>query len=259
MTVLPTIDSVLNTADTTNNLVGKFVISPIINLGIAGFEFDIFEEHKVELQSDITDHFVEDNSTIQDQISIKPKRVTLRGFVGELVNEVADPKTQIEELTEKLTIISSYIPVVTGSARQLQNQIQDGNLNTEAGIDSAIGTGVDLFQAYKELNPPNSKQAKAYNFFQALFNAKQLVAVDTPFGFMKDMAIENIITIQGNNSYLTDFAVTLKEFRTAETKLVDFDNNKNQGRVKGQKSPEKDQGTAQGKQVESSTLFNIFN
>ena len=253
----PSIDSILNTADTTNNLVGKFVISPIINLGIAGFEFDIFEEHKVELQSDITDHFVEDNSTIQDQIAIKPKKVTLRGFVGEVVNATQTPKSELVELAEKLTIINSYVPVITKGARQLQNQIQGGNLNTESGINSAIGTGVDLFQAYKELNPPNSKQAKAYNFFQALFNAKQLVAIDTPFGFMKDMAIENIVTIQGNNAYITDFSVTLKEFRTAETKLVNFDSNKNQGRTKGQKSPTKDQGTAQGVKRNSSLLKDI--
>jgi hypothetical protein len=254
---LPSLDSTLNVADTTNGLVNKFVVSPVVNLGIAGFEFDIFEEHKVELQSDITDHFVEDNSTIQDQIAIKPRRVTLRGFVGELVEERADPKSEVVELAEKLTIINSYIPVVTGAAKQLQNTIQNGNLNTEAGVTDAVGTGVDLFQAYKELNPPDSKQAKAYNFFQALFNAKQLVSVDTPFGFMKDMAIENIISIQGDNAYITDFAVTLKEFRTAETKLVDFDSNKNQGRAGGQKSAEKDQGTAQGVKKDVSLLSKI--
>lgn len=256
---LPSLDSILKTADTTNELVGKFIVSPVVNLGIAGFEFDIFEEHKVELQSDITDHFVEDNSTIQDQISIKPRRVTLRGFVGELVDERTAPKSEVTELAEKLTIINSYIPVITGAARQLQNTIQEGNLTTESGITDAVGTGVDLFQAYKELNPPDSKQAKAYNFFQALFNAKQLVSVDTPFGFMKDMAIENIISIQGDNAYITDFAVTLKEFRTAETKLVDFDSNKNQGRTSGQKSEEKDQGVAQGVKKNISAAKNLLN
>ena len=44
------LSTALNTVDTTSELVGKFVISPILNLGIAGFEFDIFEEHKAEQQ-----------------------------------------------------------------------------------------------------------------------------------------------------------------------------------------------------------------
>ena len=34
--------SILQTADTANNLINKFVVSPVVNLGIAGFEFDIF-------------------------------------------------------------------------------------------------------------------------------------------------------------------------------------------------------------------------
>lgn len=259
MTTNPlTLDTALNAADTTNNLVGKFVVSPVLNLGVAGFEFDIFEEHKSEKQAEITDHFVEDNSTIQDHIAIKPEKITLRGFVGELVEQRADPKSEITEIAEKLTVINSYIPVVTGAARQLRNQIQEGNLTTVNGVEDAVGTGVDLFQAYKELNPPNTKQAKAFNFFKALFEAKQLVAVDTPFGFFSDMAIENMVSIQGNNAYIMDFAITLKKFRTADVQLVDFDTKKRQGRAANQVAEEKDQGTAKGKQEDSSLLFKGF-
>jgi len=245
----------LETAQVTNNLINRFVVSPVVNLGIAGFAFDTFEEHKSELQSDITDHFVEDNSTIQDHIAIKPKKITLRGFVGELVEERATPKSEVVELFEKLTIINSYVPVITDAAKQL-NSLIDVSLETkEDAIDATIGAGVDLFQAYKTLNPPDTKQAKAYNFFRALFDAKQLVAVDTPFGFMSDMAIENIVSIQGDNAYIMDFAVTLKEFRTAETKLVEFNEKIRQGRSGNQISEEKDQGTAKGKQEDASLAY----
>lgn len=252
---LPSVESTLNAADTTNNLVNKFVVSPIVNLGIAGFAFDIFEEHKSELTANITDHFVEDNSTRQDHIAILPEKFTLRGFVGEVVDERAEPKSEIAELTEKLTIINSYIPVVTGAARQLNSLITDSGRTKEELIEQSIGTGVDLFQAYKELNPPDTKQAKAYNFFQALFNAKQLVAVDTPFGFKSDFAIENVISIQGDNKYITDFAVVLKEFRVASTQLVDFDAKQAQGRAANQKAEEVDQGTTNGVPRNASVAF----
>jgi hypothetical protein len=245
----------LNALDTTNSLVNKFVVSPLVNLGIAGFAFDIFTEHKSEQQAEITDHFVEDNSTIQDHIAIKPSKFTLRGFVGELVDTRADPKSKIQELTEKLTIINSYLPVITGAAKQLNNTVKNGNLTTADGVEDAVGTGVDLFQAYKTLNPPDTKQAKAYNFFRALFDAKQLVAVDSPFGFIGDMAIENIVSIQADNKYITDFAVTLKKFRTASTELVDFDEKKAQGRASNQKSETKDQGKANGTPRNSSLAF----
>jgi hypothetical protein len=247
--------SVLNAAGTTNQLVNKFIVSPIVNLGIAGFAFDIFEEHKVELQAEITDHFVEDNSTVQDHIAIKPDRVTLRGFVGELIDDTADPKSTAQELAEKLTIINSYIPVVTNAAKQLNSAVTAGKASTVDGVEQSVGAGVDLFQAYKELNPPDTRQAKAYNFIKALFQAKQLVSIDTPFGFMPDMAIENVVTLQADNKYITDFAVTLKKFRQVTTELVDFDIKKNQGRASNQKSDTKDQGTANGVQRNSSFAF----
>ena len=255
MAALTTTDKILNTADTSNELINKYVVSPIVGLGIAGFAFDIFEEHKAELQSDITDHYVEDNTAIQDQIANKPLKFTLRGFVGELVDERADPKSTVQELTEKLTIINSYIPVVTNAAKQVNSLIQNRKTNTtNENIDETIGTGVDLFKAYKELNPPDSKQAKAYNFFRALRDAKQLVGVDTPFGFVRDMAIENIIAIQGDNAFITDFSVTLKQIRTAKSKIVDFDTTQYQGRTNNQKAEEADKGKAEGKKIDQSII-----
>jgi hypothetical protein len=204
----------LETAEITNNLVNKYIVTPVVNLGIAGFEFDIFEEHKSELQAEITDHFVEDNSTRQDHIAIKPERFTLerftlRGFVGELVDRQAGAKSEITELAEKLTIINSYIPVVTGFAKQLNKTIEANKVSVVDSVDETIGTGVDLFQAYKELNPPDTLQAKGYNFFQALFRAKQLISVETPFGFKSDYAIENVIATQGDNKYISEFSVQL--------------------------------------------------
>jgi len=251
-----TLDTPLEKVALTSNLVNKFVVSPIVNLGIAGFAFDIFEEHKSEQQAEITDHFAEDNSTIQDHIAIKPNKITLRGFVGELVEEAGNAKSEVVELVEKLAIINSYVPVVTGAASQLNSLLNISKKTKEDALAQTVGTGVDIFKAFKELNPPDTKQAKAFNFFKAMFEAKQLVSVDTPFGFMSDMAIENIISIQGDNTYITDFSITLKEYRTASTKLVDFDSKKRQGRASNQGADLKDQGVAKGKEL-SSAAYDI--
>lgn len=256
MAALPSLGTALNQADTANQLVNKYVVSPVVGLGIAGFAFDIFEEHKVELISDITDHFVEDNSAIQDHIANKPLKFTLRGFVGEVIEEKAEPKSDIQELTEKLTTINSYIPAITGAARQVNDLIKNRNTNSTAeNVSDAVGTGVDLFKTFKELNPPDSRQAKAYNFFKALRDAKQLLGVDTPFGFVRDMAIENLTAVQSDNAYITDFAVTLKQIRTAKTQLVDFDKTQYQGRANNQKAEEADQGKAEGVKVRSASLL----
>src|SRR6266576_7254366 len=47
-------------------------------------------EQTASLQSDITDHYIEDNTALQDQIALKPEETTTHGFIGEL-NDVAPP------------------------------------------------------------------------------------------------------------------------------------------------------------------------
>lgn len=54
--------------------------------GIAGFLFDIRGEESAEVSSEITDHYVEDNTAIQDQVALKPEIITVRGMVAELTN-----------------------------------------------------------------------------------------------------------------------------------------------------------------------------
>lgn len=60
--------------------------------GIAGFLFDIRQEETIELNSDITDHYVEDNTAIQDQVALKPEMITLRGLVAELSTHSPTPE-----------------------------------------------------------------------------------------------------------------------------------------------------------------------
>lgn len=53
--------------------------------GIGGFVFDIPEESRIDCRSQITPHFVEDNTTLIDQIGLEPERFTAKGMVAEVV------------------------------------------------------------------------------------------------------------------------------------------------------------------------------
>lgn len=52
--------------------------------GIAGFIFEIPEREELVLRSLITDHFVEDNTAIADEIALMPEEFTLQGLVAEV-------------------------------------------------------------------------------------------------------------------------------------------------------------------------------
>lgn len=250
------VDTVIDFGDGINKLTNKYIVSPILGLGLAGFVFDIEDSTKVELKADITDHYVEDNSTIQDHIALKPIKITLRGFVGELKNIVEDKKGTIQRFAEKLVKINSMIPVLTAGARQVRDAIVVDKKSITDYVDASVGTGIDLFQAFKKLNPPDTEQSKAFNYFRSLFESKQLVSLETPYGFFPDMSIESIVSVQnGDTDQITDFSITLKEFRTAKVKFVSFDPEKYQGRGEAQRSELSEKGKAQGIKKSSQSFF----
>ena len=78
------LNTITNAEDFIDDLSTKYILKPLGARGIGGFVFDIPDEAKVTLSADITDHWVEDNTTVNDQIAIKPDMIALSGFVGEL-------------------------------------------------------------------------------------------------------------------------------------------------------------------------------
>lgn len=252
-------NNLLNIADTASNMVNQFVVSPLINLGIAGFVFDIMDETRIDLTAEITDHYVEDNSAIQDHIAIRPDRITLRGYIGELVYRQEKPAGTAQKLTEKIATINAYVPVLTAAAKQIQSSITGVQNGTTSFLQAGLATSTNLYSAFKTLNPPPTAQAKAFNFFAALFRARQLVSLETPWTFYSSMAIESISAIQpAETKDITDFSITLKKIRTALTTTIVFDPSKYQGRTTGQASEQQDLGRANGSKLSSTQSESIL-
>jgi hypothetical protein len=79
------------------------VLRPKSAEGIGGFVFDIPDNESVQLQSDITDHYTESNSFLNDHIVRKPIILTLSGFVGELVyRSPAGVEGAVQEVNNRL-------------------------------------------------------------------------------------------------------------------------------------------------------------
>jgi len=64
---------------------GKYVVAPITQFGLGGFVFDVEGATNIDLTADITDHYTEDNVAVQDHIALRPKRIRLDTYVGEVV------------------------------------------------------------------------------------------------------------------------------------------------------------------------------
>lgn len=243
----------------------KYVVTPLNAFGLGGFVFDIEGETSNTLSAEITDHYLENNEAVQDHIAIKPLKVTLRSYVGELVYETdTTTNTILQKVVQKLTVLSQYLPILAKQAQQVQSSLRVGALNSNTikqGLTSPILNNViDLWAMTKNLNPAASKQQQAYLYFKALLEQKLLVSLQTPFEFVTNMAVEEVIATQDETTRsMCDFSITLKKIRVAATKVTRFDPSKYQSsgisgvgeqpRAAEQIQPVQEQGNNQGGEV----------
>jgi len=198
----------------------KFIVTPINEFGIGGFVFDNEGDTTLNLTAEITDHYTEDNRSVQDHIAIKPKRLTLKGYVGELV--YYSPQNDggfVQKAVQKLTTVSSFLPQLSAAATQataLIQQARDGNLSLDNVSLESVNKILDLWGLAKNLGANDSKQQRAYMYFKALYEQKILSSIQTPYEFLSNMAIESIIAMQDERTkFVSDFTITFKQIRTA--------------------------------------------
>src|SRR5437660_1633968 len=108
--------------------VGYQPIAPANNNGspsaqLPALLFHYEGENTAALESDITDHYVEDNTAIQDQIALRPVLITTQGFIGEL-NDIPPNKifAAAYAAAQKLIAISAYTPALSTTALLAYNE-----------------------------------------------------------------------------------------------------------------------------------------
>lgn len=186
--------------------------------GIAGYLFDIVGDESVELNSEITDHYVENNTAIQDQIALRPEQIQVRGVVAELVNVNARDDAQAP-VSDPLPLNADFVPALTPGA-EAQKEARDEEQTQDV---SAVLSGQSLFGYYNNRTPsPNiTRQAKAFNYFRQLWQGRQLFSVETPWGYWNNMAISSIRVEQREDTrFRSDFTITLKKIRFAQDLTV---------------------------------------
>jgi hypothetical protein len=218
-------------ADTLGELTSAlqtYIVSPLNAFGAGGFVFDAQSESQADLSADITDHYTENNQALQDHIAIRPKRITLRGYVGELVYDTAGtPPSTLQTVTQKLTTITAFLPQVSAAATQAQAAISGVNSagGTLQSLAAAVPAAANIYGLVQNAigisSGTEKKQQAAYQYFASCMNTGILMGLQTPWEFLTNMAIERIVAIQAEDSiFITDFSVTFKQIRIASTQTT---------------------------------------
>lgn len=180
-------------------------------------------DQSIQLNSDITDHYVEDNTAKHDQIGLKPERYTTRGYIGELNDVIPKEAIALKTIADKLVVMSAYTPELTIAGLVAFNQAKQV-YDTALAVKEAYQT-VAKWKTNKlgfgDSTKPQTKQAIVYQLFYGYWAARTLFTVQTPWTIMNDMAIESLKSVQGEDSNsVSDFEITFKKMRFASTKEV---------------------------------------
>lgn len=201
-----------------------------------GFLFNYRGEDTVELKSDITDHYSEGNSALQDHIALAPEKITLRGYIGELSDQLPGILSEVQLVASQLTVLSPFVPQLTAQALQTYNQAAQ-IYNTAASAVATLTQAFDLITG-KDFQ---TKQQKAFGYFYAKWQNRALFTVQTPWAIFQNMAIESLRAVQDEESnMITDFNITFKKMRFAST--ISQTSTIVQGRLSSQAASQVSQG-----------------
>ena len=192
------------------------ILAPQGVLQIDAFAFDYKADDTVDLTAVITDHWLEDNSAAQDHIGLQPAIVTLSGFISELSMSGSTFKqlsTIIAGVENSLSQVGAYLgkytPGVTDKLLTAITQVQ----NVVIQAEQALARGAQILNILRG-GPDTTKQQRAYAQLSALWEARVVFTIYTPFRVFDNMAIQSIKAVQGKTSRtVSDFVVTMKQLK----------------------------------------------
>lgn len=204
-----------------------------------GFLFSFNGEEVIDLDSDITDHFSEDNSSLQDSISIRPDIFTVKGFIGELTDIIDfDNVGATDLIINKLAQLSYFSPDLTNAGLEIYNKtlqsyqllasvsntvLRNSNtFNSFQGIgvigSQGLETSINGFNETDRISNAQSKQQIAFQKLYTYRNNRTLFTIQTPWAIFRNMAILKLRATQSEESRaFSEFEITFKSLRFAQT------------------------------------------
>ena len=228
------LNNTLNSVDLLSSVIDTAaLVTPQEDVGFNGWLFHIPQDSSLEFNSNITDHYVENNKAVQDNVSLQPIEYTVTGLIGELNWRDVYDKTQqaVAAVEDKLPILSILTPELTAQALQTFNLV-DKAYNTAKKLEKLAGDNNDdgvyeqfLKQAGKSFTsaiPGKLKQQElAVNFFFWAWQGRKLFRVQTPWRIFENMVIKSCRANQSESGKTaTNLVITFKQLNIINWKIV---------------------------------------
>lgn len=186
----------------------------VSDYSLGGFLFDVVKDNQTTLNSEITDHYAEDNLTVQDNVALKSPEVLVKGFVGEWVYKQSLTDKVLQKYGQSLNIVNQYAPKLSSFANKaFQKAQQTSNL-----LDTTTKSVESLYRMFRNVGLGDSAQTRAYAFFELAWENRMAIKIQTPYRVLDNMYIQTFKAIQGGETKdYSDFEITLKQIRVTST------------------------------------------
>lgn len=207
--------------------------------GIAGFRFHLPQREQIKLESEATDHYIENNTPVQDHIARRPVTLTLNGLHGEYFYSVNQVQDMVSKVVPTLALVKQFLPKLSDATKQIKAKYNESlksadfynaSLDKETSKFQKFGTGlttlnsVDLFKIFQDVYKLKSAQTRAYFFFEALWQSEALLSVETTWKRFDNMIVTNIQALRDENADITDFSVSFKQLDVTQSLYRDYKN-----------------------------------
>lgn len=169
----------------------------------------------IKLSSQITTHYMEDNTARQDHWSISPITYTLSGLIGELIYT---PPKQWANFVEN-NIIDYLSPL--GVLLPTFDSYTQSAINTVQAVEASYNRYRQIIsQSLNKFNNNSIRkdnQGRIIEWLQSIRDNRQLVNIWTPYGEYSDLAITNISGTQNNSKYQSDLEIQFQQWKNIST------------------------------------------
>ena len=235
---------------------GEAIVNVLGNTGIAGFKFHVPEKEQIKMQSDVTDHYVDNGTPVQDHIAKKPITITLNGFQGDYFYSVNQIEDTLAKVIPTLALVKQFIPRLPDSTKQkLAQKYLQSSINKEIpvalqnnGTEYTLNS-IDLFKLFQDLYKLKSPQTRAFFFLESLWNSNAIFTVETTWKRYNNMLITDITPVRDNNADITEFSVSFKQINTTASLVQSLENAT--GRTRQQLAQIANKGVDKGKKKET--------
>lgn len=204
------------------------------------FVFDLKKDYKLNLSSDITDHYVESNVAIQDHIGLKPVILEVVGSIAEVnLKDTWDKRSAldselasrgggtlfnaVDSYLSRMGSLTSFAPNITNQALNIYNTTKYvyGTANKVINFGKK-DSSQDIKNKYKDSEEYNldiiklTKQFEWVNWFKTQWWNRASFTIVTPFGSLDNMYIMELNATQPESTrYVTELVIKFKQIRRA--------------------------------------------